>query len=295
MAKIGCASLLDLVPGETGAVAKTFFSTAATAAIYGYMRPSVFTAIAKTAPVQKSVVPVHEEFPTLKTISSSFAPNYLLKTVVKNVGIQFLMKFNRYLLEVLDHERASLEASEKGEEVPEAPTTPDFTPVLFTGLFQSAREVTVMTVRRVYERLAVTRLPRVHAEAILLESRSYIRDILSLRHAKDPLLKRLATYQSATLHSVALFYAAECTVASSLYAIQTARRSDLTAGQKIALVSKGAALHLLRCSVTLAMVSVGAALGSAIKPGVGTFVGHVGTDVITSITMSIFIRSVLGN
>lgn len=131
---------------------------------------------------------------------------------------------------------------------------------------------------------------------LLTDSRAYIRDVLALIHQYDPIHVKLYSYANTTLRAWALFYAADCTVAIGIHTISTvmrARRNRGGAAKAIRHWAKGAGLHVLRCSATLAAVSAGAALGSAIQPGPGTILGHFATDLAVSNTFFIVINSAL--
>lgn len=168
-------------------------------------------------------------------------------------------------------------------------------PVLDRGFSHFCREVLVASVRRIYEHLAVWRLSARRAEPFLRDSKAWIRDVLAPRLAVQGARagRRFYSYQFATLHSAALFYAADCTVAIGYHTYRTVTRKDKGPRDKALIWAKGAGLQVARCFVTLIAVSVGSALGSLAKPGIGTTIGHMGTDAVVSISMSVLIDHLL--
>ncbi|MEW5300797.1 MAG: hypothetical protein WDW36_003702 [Sanguina aurantia] len=236
--------------------------------------------------------PSLQEYPDLKSIVSTFYPSNLLMIIGKNIGLQFLMKFNFYMLEVMEHERLMIEIDEHGGRAPEMPCLPDFSPVVQSGFYGSLRELFVTCVRRVYEHITVYRLAN-KSKAMLRDSRLWIRDVLQIKHRQSPLLKKFVAYQFAALHSSALFYAADCTVSVAYHTFRTYHRLDKSKPQKAVLLLKGSALQLARCLVTLLAVSIGSSAGSLIMPGLGTSVGHLLTDMAVTIGASALITSIL--
>jgi hypothetical protein len=128
--------------------------------------------------------------------------------------------------------------------------------------------------RRIYERIAVHRLGPVKADALLREPRAYIRDVLSLRHAKASSGRRFKAYTSALVHAGVLFWAADCTVAVAVHSYKVLRRPNLSRRRRAVLLARGAALHTARCMLCLLAGSLGGALGSLARPGGGTAVGQ---------------------
>lgn len=182
----------------------------------------------------------------------------------------------------------------QGQQPPEPPPLPDFKPTLDRGAHLFVRETLVTTVRRIYEHIAVAKLTPQKSEAILRDSKVWIKNVLSVRHRKDPLTTKLYKYQFAILHSNALFYAADCTVAIGYHTYATCKLPKGMHNKDKALYwIKGAGMQILRCTTTLLAVSVTASLGSLAKPGTGTLLAQIGTDIAIGVAFNIWIASVL--
>lgn len=182
----------------------------------------------------------------------------------------------------------------QGQQPPEPPPLPDLKPVLDRGLYLFVRETLVSTMRRVYEHMAVARLQPQKAEAVLRDGKLYIKSVLAARHRKDPMLTRLSKYQYAILHSSALFYAADCTVSVGYHTWSTYKLpKNLDRREKVLYWVKGAGMQVLRCGTTLLAVTFMSSVGSLIKPGAGTVVAQVGTDIAVGVLFNIWISAVL--
>lgn len=228
-----------------------------------------------------------EKLAILKPIFSAFHPANLLKVYGRNIFIGLLMGFNSYMAAYLEHEKLALEAEEQGHPPPAAPARPDVAPLVERGLVNATREVSVATVRRVYEHLAARRLPNKRLEVLVRDHKAWIRDALSVRLSAQaaPVGKRLGAYAAAIAHATVLLFAADCTVAVAVHTYRTVQRRDKTAQGKLVWWAKGVGLQVLRCSATWVLVSLGGAGGSLAAPGRGTNVGYIVTEVVASIVL----------
>lgn len=282
-----------------GAVVSKFTAAAAVPAVAYSLQPRYFSAKAASPPAaRKAAAPdssMEEALTELKPVWALFWPQNLLKMLGKNLGIQFIMQFNKYMVTTLEHEKQVIDAEQQGLAPPEAPPLPDMSPVLDKGFASFCREVLVATTRRIYEHIAVWRLSARKAQALLRDGKAWIRDILSVRHAGAPVAVRFTKYQFATLHAVALFYAADCTVAVGYHTLRTLRRKGRGPQDKALYWAKGAGAHVARVAVTMVAVSVGAALGSLVKPGIGTTIGQMSVDALSTMGCSIVIDALLAD
>ncbi|KAG2443518.1 hypothetical protein HXX76_001870 [Chlamydomonas incerta] len=273
--------------------------TAAAPAVLYAWGPSNFTARALAPAVPSAGAGATLEPLNLlddaKYVLSYYHPLNIIKILAKNLGMQVLMKLNRYLGEYLEHEQEALQAEAQGQDPPPPPALPDMQPALDRGLAAFGREVAVGTTRRVYERIALARLGYPRAAALLRDSKHWIRDVLAPRLAaqKAGASTRFVKYVSATLHASALFWAADCTVAVAQHVARVGRRRDLAPAKRAALVARGVALQVVRASVVLVSVSVGAAAGSLVRPGVGTTLGQLLPEIGVSIAMSYVVEALL--
>jgi len=214
--------------------------------------------------------------PELRPVLSVFHPVNVFFILAKNAALKLLIKFNGYMVQLLEHERQAMEAEEVGQQPPPPPNWPDFTPDLVTSLYMSCREVTCLLVRRLYEHAAFLRLGASRVAALLRDIKPWVRDVLAVQHRAAPVPHKYVKYQFAMLHATLLFWAAECTVACGIQIYKISSRKDLTTGGKLVAGVQVVVLQAARCTFAWVSVSIGGAVGSLAAPGIGTQLGaHV--------------------
>eukprot|EP00798_Chlamydomonas_sp_ICE-L_P019883 gene19883-26586_t len=295
--KHGLAFLADMKCAGVDGAAAAYASNAASAAMAAVampfiaytVQPRIFTAhalspiesITRTTPSSRSakgtwVEEPNEGFPELQCVWSVFSPSNILKILAKNIGLHLIIKFNSYMTLLLDNEKEAIDAEARGETAPEPPPLPDFKPTVKTGAWSAARELTVATVRRIYEHIFVWHLPRDLAVAALRDSKAWIKDVLSLTE-----------YFYASLHGSTFYYAAECTVAIGQHAYITYKDKAKSDRAK-------AAHMVLRCSFVLVAVSAASSCGSVVKPGIGsaicTMAMDYGANMVSAIAIGMYLN-----
>ncbi|GIL75628.1 hypothetical protein Vretimale_15153 [Volvox reticuliferus] len=218
----------------------------------------------------------------LKPLFRVFHPLNVMKMLVKNVAIQTLLRLNLYMY--LQHEREALRAEQEGMEPPPAPELPDLKPAVIRGCTAFGREFAITATREAYGCIAKWRMGPGRAQALLRNSKLWIRDVLSVKYRSASLQRRFTTYLFATMHAVVLQYAADCTVSIVQHTYRTVRRKK-EEGNRLVYWAKGVVLQVGRCGVVLMAASFGAALGSMVKPGKGTMVGQGFMEAITMIAV----------
>ncbi|GLC35418.1 hypothetical protein PLESTB_000209500 [Pleodorina starrii] len=218
----------------------------------------------------------------LRPVLRLFQPWNVLKLLAKNIAIQTLVRLNLYMY--LQHEREALAAEQEGIAPPPAPELPDLKPGVLKGCAAFGREFAIATTRETYGCIARWRLGPDRAQALLRNSKLWIRDVLSVKYRSASLGRRFVAYQFATMHGVALQYAADCTVSVVQHTYRTVRRRKED-GNRLVYWAKGVVLQVGRCGVLLVAASLGAALGSLVSPGRGTLVGQNAVEAITMIAV----------
>lgn len=291
MAAKGLALVGTLATGESTAAAAVASAMAIPGILY-IATPSSFCASAKRPKVVTSghssdfgddyTKTQLEARVGVKGLFSLYHPLNLAKILLKNIGLSLLIKLNGYAMELLEHERLCLEADERGQRSPPSPPIPDFKPSLSHGLYGFYRELAIASVRKIYETIAVYRLPTAQSEPLLRDARLYARDVLALTNNTAPVAKKFASYFNTVLQATVLFSAADCTVSIAYHTHYTLKRSTQSRRKKLRYWLKGVGCHVARCSATLCIVSTGAALGSLIQPGNGTLFGLLLSDLLAS-------------
>uniref|UniRef100_A0A7S0RQA9 Uncharacterized protein n=1 Tax=Chlamydomonas leiostraca TaxID=1034604 RepID=A0A7S0RQA9_9CHLO len=286
--KPGLASLLE------GALSDGCVKIAASAAAAAIAAPSIAHIVAPVVladaalasssfSFRRPLLLAEPDTGELKSILSVFHPRAILQVLAKNVGVSALVRFNIYMVELLDHENRAHELEAQGQAVPEPPSFPDMGKQAVIGAKNAVRELAVRLVRRVYEHAAVWRLGARRAEPFLRDAVAWIAHVLAPMHRSLPTAARATKYGFAMLHGNALFYAADCTVASAiqLHGLreELRRKQPLKAAGTVARV---VVIQVVRCGTVLVVTSVFAALGSLAKPGIGTKIGWLGTDHLTN-------------
>ncbi|KAG2497181.1 hypothetical protein HYH03_004770 [Edaphochlamys debaryana] len=279
--------------GKGLGLASKALAVASGPAIAYAVTPSYFTASA-LAPA-KSAVDIPPVAVTPKSIVCLFHPANIAKLLAKNLGIQMLMLYNKWMMQVIEQEQHAINAEAQGQPAPPQPPLPDPMPGVEKGLKTFARELSVAVTRRVYEHMAYKRLGPNRAAPFLRDSKAWIRDVLAPAHAASRRGRRFVAYQFATLHSCALFYAADCTVAIAMHSYRVYSRDDVKPVRKVLYWAKGVVLQVFRCTAILAAVSLGAAAGSLARPGLGTQLGQVGTEIAFAVIMAHVTDSYLGD
>ncbi|GFR52701.1 hypothetical protein Agub_g15328 [Astrephomene gubernaculifera] len=288
--------LLRISYGSKGVAALGRAAAAVAAPLTAYaLQPSYFaaSALAPAVDVDNGSPAGAKPLPELKSILSLYRPLSLSKMLAKNLAMHLIIKFQRYMMEYAEHEQAAIAAEAQGQDVPEPPPFPDMTPAAWKGVYSFGRELAVATTRRVYEQIAAAKLPPARAQALLREARPWIRDVLAAKHRTSSLSRRFTAYQFATLHSSVLFYAADCTVAVLQHTHRTWKRKDKTKWQKLTYWGRGVVLQVARCGIIWMVVSVGTAACSLVRPGIGTQIGNLGTEIPAAIIMSYVVETLL--
>ncbi|GAX84730.1 hypothetical protein CEUSTIGMA_g12152.t1 [Chlamydomonas eustigma] len=231
---------------------------------------------------------------TLHPFLSTFHPRNLLLIFARSMGLQVLLRFNGYMLQLLEHEKVCIEAEEQGLEEPPPPPIPDFKPCFDRGLQLGCREVAVSSLRRIYELLTVLRLGRSKADIFLRDAKLWIRDVLAFKYRHRSVVQKFVAYEVTVLHSFVLFYSAECTVAVFLHTTRSLRRRGKSGRSRGLFILRGAAAQVIRCSLQLALASMGACLGSLINPGPGTSVGLLIFDFAAFAALSPLVELIAG-
>lgn len=65
------------------------------------------------------------------------------------MGFQLLLKFNIYMMQLLEHEKACIDAEQIGQQGPDPPPIPNWKPCLDRGLWLGMRELSVKVVKKV--------------------------------------------------------------------------------------------------------------------------------------------------
>ncbi|KAG1664162.1 hypothetical protein FOA52_012243 [Chlamydomonas sp. UWO 241] len=287
---MGLAMASELASGSGGGAGSSAVSTLAAALAAGSVlacsvhRPYLLTAKAEEAEIDDELDAGASGSPQgwwseLGPIVSVFAPRKLLMVFGRSVGLQVLLKFNVYMMQLLDHENRCIEAEQVGQQTPPAPPLPDWKPCFDRGLWLGCRELSVSVVRKVFEAIAVRRLGYSKAQCLLRDHKAWIKDVLSFKHRLAPPHRRFVIYAFSVFHSSALFFCADATVAIVLHVHQTARKRDKTKAEKAASVGRGVVAQVLRAALRLAVSSAGASVGSLLQPGIGTHIGFIAFDM----------------
>ncbi|KAL6764832.1 hypothetical protein V8C86DRAFT_2471038 [Haematococcus lacustris] len=284
-----CSAVLK--PGLGGLLGPTptiAFAAAATAASAALVCPSlafvvVRPAHAEASPVTTAHKPLFrpsEQSSELKSITSLLNVPSMLGVLARNVTISVLLRFNVYIVELLEHERKALDAEAEGRPAPPPPPLPNAWQPVVGGAWSAAREMAVRLVRRIYEHLVVWRVGSRKATPFLRDGVLWIGHVLAPMHTSSSTRRRLFSFTFALLHSNALLYAADFTVSVAQHVYVVVRhRKQCSKRQRALLITRGAAAHLLRCTTVLITTSSLAALASLAKPGVGTKVGWLLSDL----------------
>ncbi|EFJ50104.1 hypothetical protein VOLCADRAFT_104054 [Volvox carteri f. nagariensis] len=218
-----------------------------------------------------------------KPLLRVFHPLSMVKMLAKNVAMQALFRLNLYVY--LQHEREALAAEQEGMAPPPPPEFPDLTPAVYKGCTAFWREFSISATRETYGCIARWRLGSDKAQALLRNSKLWIRDVLSVKYRSSSLGRRFLAYQFATMHAVALQYAADCTVSVVQHTYRTVKLKEGEKSNRLVYWVKGVVLQMARCGVILVAASIGAAVGSLVNPGKGTMVGQSLLEAVTMIAM----------
>ncbi|GIL64506.1 hypothetical protein Vafri_18391 [Volvox africanus] len=261
-------------------------AVAAAGLAYGALPSAAYSASAlapaPTVHVDAKSRPALQDGLDLKPLLRVFHPLNVMKMLLKNVAIQTLLRLNLYMY--LQHEREALKAEQEGMEPPPAPELPDLKPAVVRGCTAFGREFAITAVREAYGCIAKWRIGPDRAQALLRNSKLWIRDVLSVKYRSASLQRRFVAYHFATMHAVVLQYAADCTVSIVQHTYRTVRRKE-GEGNRLVYWVKGVVLQVGRCGIVLMAASLGAALGSLVKPGKGTMVGQGFMEAITMIAV----------
>lgn len=210
-----------------------------------------------------------------KSWMSMFDPKVLLILLVRSSAIHFLPVLEQYAKDV-----EKLGETEDGvEEYDVFPPIPDLKPASRKTVLSIVRDLVVMTTRRVLERLSEIHLPRRWTWKLMKN----IQDSAVRKYQRGVLGLALCTKMIQTsLVGHAITVLSEFTVAESI--ILGKLLSDRTKNKKAWEVARRDMFFTaFRCSFSLCGAGLGAGIGSAIKPGIGTFLGLNGGDIAASI------------
>lgn len=108
----------------------------------------------------------------------------------------------------------------QGMEPPPQPAAPDFRPAAERGVLSGLRELAVSFVRIAYEKILVECVGLSRAQPFLRDGNAHVREVVVKRIEGEPVHKKVSTLFFAYSHSVATFYAAECTVSVMIHTYQ---------------------------------------------------------------------------
>lgn len=226
--------------------------------------------------VDKFPIQVKKEYKIQqKSWTSMLNPKTLFLLLLRSSAINFLPVLEQYAkdLEKLDE----LDDGTGEQEI--FPPVPDLKPAARKTLLSILRDLIVMTTRRIIERTSELTLPRrwtwklmknVQDSAI----RKYRRGIIGMSLC-GKMIQTCFVGHSITVLS-------EFTVAESmiLYKLLYIKPESRQAKESL---RREMMFTALRCSFSLCGAGLGAGIGSAIKPGIGTFIGLNGGDILASI------------
>ena len=165
-------------------------------------------------------------------------------------------------------------------------------PAWHGGLLVSARELATRFLLRIYEHLAVWRLGMPKAECLVRDSRSWIRDVLSLQHKAKPATTRFIKYFSAAVHAGLLGNVADFTVTVLMHTHHSLTRPGNRNGIVVFWL-KGVGMHAVRCFITWLLVSMLQSSGGLVHASYGTAVGQQLGYFISSGAMAVVVQRYL--
>eukprot|EP00963_Diacronema_lutheri_P003839 scaffold287_cov337-Pavlova_lutheri.AAC.202 len=210
-----------------------------------------------------------------KSWTSMFDPKILLILLMRSSAIHFLPVLEQYAKDV---EKLG-DADDGMGENDMFPPMPDLKPASKKTFLSIVRDLVVMTTRRVLERTSEVYLPRrwtwklmknVQDSAI----RKYQRGVVGLALCTKMIQTSFVGHAITVLSE---FTVAESIILGKLLSSKTKNRKAL------AIARRDMIFAAIRCTFSLCGAGLGAGIGSAIKPGIGTFLGLNGGDIAASI------------